>query len=97
VNNWQIIKTDADGSTNVENRVALGVGTVRALGTCTVESDTRTGVKFDKVVFETLGREFPINNNRDAKGYVDWVYVDERIRVTKGNRGSVFIHTREVE
>jgi PAP_fibrillin len=97
VNNWQIIGTDEAGNPTVENRVALGVGTVRAVGTCTAESDTRTGVKFEKVVFDTLGRQFPINMNRDAAGFIDWVYVDERIRVSKGNRGSVFIHTRELE
>lgn len=97
VNNWQIIATDEAGNSTVENRVALGVATVRALGTCTAESDTKTTVKFDKVVLETLGQEIPITNRRDAEGFVDWIYVDDRIRVSKGNRGSWFIHTREVE
>ena len=97
VDNWQIIATDEAGNSTVENRVSLGVGTVRALGTCSVESDTKTGVQFDKVILETLGQEFAIHNNRDAAGFVDWLYVDDRIRVSKGNRGSVFIHTRETE
>ena len=97
IDNWQIIGTDEAGNSTVENRVALGVGTVRALGKCSVQSDTKTGVSFEKVIFETLGQEFSINNNRDAEGFVDWIYVDDRIRVSKGNRGSVFIHTRETD
>lgn len=97
VDNWQILGTDEAGNSTVENRVALGLGTVRALGTCTVESDTKTAVQFDRVVLESFGREIPITNSRDAAGFVEWLYVDDRIRVSTGNRGSLFIHTRELE
>lgn len=97
VDNWQIIETDEAGNTTVENRVALPIGTVRAVGKCTTDSDTNTGVKFDKVVLESLGREFQGPDRRDSTGFVQWIYVDERIRVSKGSRGSLFIHTRETD
>ena len=33
----------------------------------------------------------------DARGFVDWLYLDEDFRITRGNKGSVFVHTREEE
>ncbi len=30
-------------------------------------------------------------------GYVDWLYLDEDIRITRGSKGSLFIHRREPE
>lgn len=29
-----------------------------------------------------------------APGYIEWLYLDEDLRITKGNKGSYFIHTR---
>lgn len=31
----------------------------------------------------------------DGGGYIDWLYLDEELRVTRGNKGSLFVHTRE--
>lgn len=31
----------------------------------------------------------------DGGGYIDWLYLDETLRVTRGNKGSLFVHTRE--
>lgn len=31
----------------------------------------------------------------DGGGYIDWLYLDEGLRVTRGNKGSLFVHTRE--
>ena len=33
----------------------------------------------------------------DGRGFVDWLYLDEDFRITRGNKGSVFVHTREEE
>lgn len=30
-----------------------------------------------------------------AKGYLDFIYLDEDIRITRGNKGGIFIHVRE--
>lgn len=30
-----------------------------------------------------------------AKGYLDFVYLDEDLRITRGNRGGLFVHVRE--
>ena len=30
-----------------------------------------------------------------ATGYVDWLYLDEELRVTRGSKGSLFIHKKE--
>ena len=27
-------------------------------------------------------------------GYTDWLYLDEELRISRGNKGSLFIHTR---
>lgn len=93
--NWQIIEKDEAGSCTLENRVDLGIGTVRALATCQPDSDTKTSVKIEKVLVQAFGQEFTPYVTRDAEGYVEWLYVDDRIRVSKGNRGSWFVHERE--
>ena len=30
----------------------------------------------------------------DGDGYVDWLYLDDNLRVTRGNKGSTFVHVR---
>ncbi len=30
-------------------------------------------------------------------GFVDWLYLDNDLRVTRGSKGSLFVHTREQE
>jgi hypothetical protein len=32
---------------------------------------------------------------RDARGFVDWLYLDAELRVTRGSKGSLFVHTRD--
>ncbi len=41
------------------------------------------------------GRRLPLPIKQTEPGYVDWLYLDSRLRVTRGNKGSVFVHTRE--
>ena len=36
----------------------------------------------------------PFGNNA-TPGYVEWLYLDEDLRITRGSKGSYFIHTRE--
>jgi hypothetical protein len=28
-------------------------------------------------------------------GYVDWLYLDDSLRVTRGSKGSLFVHVRD--
>ena len=35
-------------------------------------------------------------NKEDNVGFVDWLYLDADVRVTRGSKGSLFIHTRDV-
>ncbi len=30
-------------------------------------------------------------------GFVDWLYLDEDVRVTRGSKGSLFVHFKEEE
>jgi hypothetical protein len=32
---------------------------------------------------------------RASPGYVDWLYLDETVRITRGSKGSVFIHLKQ--
>jgi hypothetical protein len=36
-----------------------------------------------------------LNIRTDADGYVDWLYLDDTIRITRGNKGSLFFHIRD--
>jgi len=94
VRNWQVIPGDG----TLENRVELGPVTIRAMARCEPQSEERTGVVIERVLAVALGREWEISSvRRDDAGFVDWLYVNERVRVTRGNRGSLFVHVRDDE
>ena len=41
---------------------------------------------------------FPFRSNKDKgadQAFVDWLYLDDTMRITRGSKGSLFIHTRE--
>lgn len=41
-----------------------------------------------------LGCRIPLPFNNVAPGFIEWLYLDENLRITRGNKGSYFIHTR---
>ncbi|KAK9820183.1 hypothetical protein WJX72_007235 [[Myrmecia] bisecta] len=96
--NYQIIGGSA-GRGRLENLVELGVGIrVRALAACEPSTSARTSVYIDELRLEVGGLRlpFPIKLDRPGNpGYVDWLYLDEDLRITRGNKGSIFVHTRE--
>lgn len=95
VRNWQLIS--ADGS-RLENRVELFPGIrVRAIAESEAESDTRTGVAINEVVIEIGPLRVPLPVSKDARGFIDWLYLDEGLRITQGSKGSVFVHVRDTE
>jgi hypothetical protein len=93
VQNLRITQNIED--TALENTVDFGLAKVRAPATCKPIKDTRTQVIIDSLFAEVLGLRIPIPISRDGAGYVDWLYVDDRLRISKGNRGSTFVHVRE--
>lgn len=94
VANWQIIREGGE----LENLVELPLGLrVRAVAECAPEGPARTGVEINQVIFQAGPLQLPIPVKRDERGWVEWLYLDEDFRVTRGNRGSLFIHRRERE
>lgn len=94
VRNWQIISEDG---ARLENRVQLLPGVlVRALARAEQDGPARTGVIIDEVVLQVGGLKFKLPINTDARGFVDWLYLDEGMRVTRGSKGSLFVHKRDL-
>lgn len=96
VDNWQIISVDG----RLENRVQLAPGVrVRALAGCAPEpapgGGTRTGVAIEEVVVELGPLRLPLPVKTDARGFVEWDYLDGDFRISRGSKGSTFIHVRE--
>lgn len=83
----------------LENVVELLGGAVqlRATATCVASSDSRTDVYDAVAAFSVGGRQLGATRSRSEseRGYVDWLYLDEDMRVTRGSKGSLFIHVRE--
>lgn len=95
VENFQIIRP----SGRLENLVCLAPGVrVRACADCSPEpSGTRTTVDIDEVLLELGPLKVPLPVRADGRGFVEWLYLDQDFRITRGNKGSTFIHTRETQ
>jgi hypothetical protein len=94
VQNWQIISPD--GSV-LQNRVDLLPGVkIIAEASAKPASPTRTTVVISRVIF-SLGPllKFTLPVETDSDGFIDWLYLDSKLRITKGNKGSIFVHIRD--
>lgn len=96
VDNWQIISPDG----RLENRVQLLPGLrVRALAEAGPEpapgGGMRTGVAIEEVVIEAGPLRLPLPVKTDTRGFVEWDYLDSDFRISRGSKGSTFIHVRE--
>ncbi|MEW5309719.1 MAG: hypothetical protein WDW38_001582 [Sanguina aurantia] len=85
-----------------QNVVSFGGGFARlqADATCEAASDTRTNIVFTSVTISLGPFTFPLPRETRTKsgtlpGYVDWLYLDENIRITRGSKGSLFVHRRD--
>ncbi|CAK9864915.1 unnamed protein product [Sphagnum jensenii] len=89
--NWQIV----EGKTGrFENLVRFLPGfQLRAKAQSEEVSKQRLEVKIEGVDLEV--GPFCIPFKITAAGYTDLLYLTEKIRITKGNRGSIFVHCRE--
>ena len=39
----------------------------------------------------------PVPSGSSNPGFIDWLYLDEDLRITRGSKGSLFVHIREAE
>jgi hypothetical protein len=92
VRNWQIVTADG----GLENRVEPLPGVrVRALASANPANATRTSVDIESVVAEVGPLKFDLPIRADGDGFIDWLYLDERLRVTRGSKGSLFVHVKD--
>lgn len=78
---------------SLQNVVDLGPLQLRAQAACEALGDDRTGVTISGARLGAGPLGLPLGIKGD--GYVDWLYLDEGLRVTRGNKGSVFVHVRD--
>lgn len=79
-----------------EFTTALGLeGMLNIQGTVQIVSDTRAEVVFDRFVLELgkLSVTVPLSWVRPS-GYVDTTYLDDTIRIGRGDKGSIFLNAR---
>ena len=93
--NFQIVSDDS-----VVNDVMLFGDFIRvkAFGDASMVSDVRTNVTINVVELSLFGnvvKRFEIKPTPGkGVGYVEQLYLDEKIRVSVGNKGSLFVHER---
>ncbi|CAD7697476.1 unnamed protein product [Ostreobium quekettii] len=68
---------------------------LRAKGRCRVAGDERCVVNIDSIVVEIPGKEFNVDIPNDGSGFVDYLYLDEDLRIVKGNRGGYYVGVKE--
>jgi len=89
--NWQIVKPETG---RFENLVRFLPGVrLRARARSEAVSETRRSVNIEGADLELGGLKIPLKIS--AEGYTDILYIDSKIRIAKGNKGSVFVHVRE--
>ncbi|KXZ56530.1 hypothetical protein GPECTOR_1g476 [Gonium pectorale] len=89
----------AEGS--AANVVQLsGWAQVRANARVEAASDVRTSVDITDAGLYLGPLRLPVpagGRKGDTPGFIDWLYLDEELRITRGSKGSLFIHRREPE
>lgn len=91
---FQVIDGEAD---TLQNIVRLGSWVrIQASAQCAASSDVRTDVNIQGAGIYLGPLKIPVPTGAGT-GWVDWLYLDEDIRVTRGSKGSLFVHRREVD
>ncbi|KAL2651592.1 hypothetical protein R1flu_019720 [Riccia fluitans] len=90
LNNWQIYYDDE----KLENLVEFLPGVkLRAGASVLPTSKERQDVNIKGASLELGPLRLPVNIT--GEGYVDILYLDSKLKISRGNRGSLFVHTRE--
>lgn len=66
---------------------------MRAQATCAQDGDERTQVRIGSGAVRLGPLSLPLGVR--GEGYVDWLYLDDSLRVTRGSKGSLFVHVRD--
>ncbi|GLC44333.1 hypothetical protein PLESTB_000481200 [Pleodorina starrii] len=93
---FQEIDGEAGTAANVVQ--LSGWATVRANARVEAASDSRTTVDITDAGLNLGPVRLPVpagGRKGDTPGYIDWLYLDEELRITRGSKGSLFIHRRE--
>ena len=94
--NFQIVE---DNGSRVVNDVEVAKFLrVTAMARSSVASDVRTNVTIDTVDINLFGKKVKTITLEPSpgkgQGYVEQLYLDDKVRVSVGNKGSVFVHER---
>lgn len=100
---FQIIDAEAGTAMNLVQLSSWAA--VRANALVEAGSDTRTLVDITDAGLYLGPLRIPVPAGRRDKaeggapipGYIDWLYLDEDLRITRGSKGSLFIHRKEQE
>lgn len=89
--NWQVIQQEIQ---RLENVVEILPGLrLRAGADTKVVSPTRTEVQINSATVEIGGLKVPLNIK--GEGWIEQLYLDDTLRISRGNKGSTFVHVRE--
>jgi len=94
--NFQVIGSSGKALDTLENVAKfLPFLVLRAKAECEqdAEDKTRFNVLIQGATLEVGSLEIPLNFIKGT-GYLEVLYVDEDIRISKGSKGSMFVHTR---
>eukprot|EP00798_Chlamydomonas_sp_ICE-L_P014069 gene14069-20014_t len=92
-------KPDGDMRTGVYIYEATLFARISAMADAKPDGDMRTGVCIYEASL-TIGPvriPLPVPKNKNNPGYIDYLYLDEDIRITRGSIGSLFVHFKDDE
>ena len=90
---------DVDTVENLVKLVPGGLVNVRASAESAITSKDRIAVTIDEVVLEVGPWRLPLRGAaraQDGAGFLDILYCDDGLRVSRGSKGSLFVHTKGV-
>ncbi|KAJ7565640.1 hypothetical protein O6H91_02G068500 [Diphasiastrum complanatum] len=88
---WQVVASDTG---KLENLVEIFPGLrLKAKAISEESSKIRRDVTIKGAELELGSLSIPVNIT--GTGYVDLLYLDSKIRISRGNKGSLFVHIRE--
>ena len=94
--NFQIV--EENGARVVNDVEVAKFLRVKAIARSSAASDVRTNVTIDTVDINLFGKKVKTITLEPSPGkgigYVEQLYLDDKVRVSVGNKGSIFVHER---
>lgn len=89
--NWQVLEKQPP---RLENVVEFLPGVrLRAEADCVTSSNVRTNVAINSGQLELGPLKIPLGIK--GEGYVEQLYLDNKLRISRGDKGSLFVHVRD--